>query len=325
MRSSASVSSARTQGPEEAVPKVEIPKPSPEKASLEKATLDAFLECRPLLTSIAYRMLGSMADAEDMLQETFIRWQQIPHDDIQSPKAFLVTIITRLCINHLQSARTQREQYVGEWLPEPVITVPGNDPSQVFQIDESLSLAFLVLLERLNPVERAVFLLREVFSYEYSEIAEIVAQKEVNCRQIFRRARVHIKNAQPRFDASHEDKEKLLREFLDATNRGDIEGLLRMFSVDITVHTDGGGKAAATMKPVFGPDKVARLVVGANLKFTPPNAVQRILMINGQPGFVSYLDGRAETVLTVDVIDGRIRQIFVLRNPDKLAGLPVPA
>jgi RNA polymerase sigma-70 factor, ECF subfamily len=282
--------------------------------------LDAFLQYRSLLLSIAYRMLGTLADAEDMVQETFLRWQQSSATDIRSARAFLVTVITRLCINYLQSARVQREQYVGEWLPEPIVAIPTDDP---LMIDESLSLAFLVLLERLNPVERAVFLLREVFSYEYSEIAEVVGQTEVNCRQIFRRARLHVKKAQPRFDASRERKERLLREFLEAISRGDIDGLLQLFSDDITVHTDGGGKAKALMNPVFGPDKVARLMVGANSKFRLKNSVQRLVQINGQPGLVSYQDGRVETVLAVDVVDQKIRQIYILRNPDKLAGLPL--
>jgi RNA polymerase sigma-70 factor (ECF subfamily) len=153
--------------------------------------LATFDQYRSLLFSVAYRMLGSVADAEDMLQETFIRWQQAPNDDIRSPRAFLVTVISRLCINHLQSARMQREEYVGQWLPEPIVTDPGSDPLGIIRVDESLSMAFLVLLQRLAPIERAVLLLREVFEYEYSEIAAVLGQSEANCRQILRRARQH--------------------------------------------------------------------------------------------------------------------------------------
>jgi len=280
--------------------------------------LDAFIQYRPLLLSIAYRMLGSLADAEDMLQETFLRWQQSSAVEIQSPKAFLVTVITRLCINYLQSARVQREQYVGEWLPEPMVTAPANDPSSLPQLDESLSLAFLVLLERLSPVERAVFLLREVFDYEYSEVAKIAGQNEVNCRQIFRRARLHIKEMRPRFDASPALKEKLLREFLEASIRGDMNGLLRLFSSDITVHTDGGGKASALLNPVHGCEQAARLMVGATRKFKPENAVVTFVQVNGQPGLLSCVNGRVETVITVDVADGQVRNIYILRNPKKL-------
>ena len=152
--------------------------------------------------SVAYRMLGTVADAEDMLQETFIRWQQAADNDIRSPRAFLVTIISRLSINHLQSARVKREKYVGQWLPEPIVTDPANDPLSVIRVDESLSMAFLVLLERLTPVERAVFLLREVFEYEYTEIAAILGQSEANCRQVLRRSRQHISAMRPRFKVS---------------------------------------------------------------------------------------------------------------------------
>jgi RNA polymerase sigma-70 factor (ECF subfamily) len=280
--------------------------------------LNIFLQHRALLLSIAYRMLGSLADAEDMLQETFLRWQNTSSADVQAPKAFLITVVTRLCINQLQSARVQREQYVGEWLPEPVVTAPGGDPSVIFQIDESVSLAFLVLLERLNPVERAVFLLREVFGYEYSEIAEVVEQNEVNCRQIFRRARLNIRKMRPRFDPSPRKKAELLKEFLEAIARGDMEELEQLLSADITVHTDGGGRATALANPVHGCENVARLMLGINKKFRPHNAVVRVLQINGQPGIVSYVNGRAETVLALDVAGHKIRQIYILRNPDKL-------
>jgi RNA polymerase sigma-70 factor, ECF subfamily len=284
--------------------------------------LDTFLQYRPLLLSIAYRMLGSMSDAEDMLQESFLRWQQSAETDIRCPKAFLVTVITRLCINQLQSARMQREQYFGEWLPEPVVSTAESDPSMLPQMDESLSIAFLVMLERLSPVERAVFLLREVFDYEYFEIARVVSQTEVNCRQIFRRARLHIKEIRPRFDASAAQKEKLVREFMSATARGDIEGLLRIFAQDITVHTDGGGKASATVHPVYGILNATRLVVHGNKKFRSENAVAKFVLINGQPGIVTYLHGRAETVLALDILDNLIRNVYILRNPDKLQVVP---
>src|SRR5436190_16584746 len=176
------------------------------EGSIRLATFDQY---RSLLFSIAYRMLGSVADAEDMLQETFIRWQQSSEDTIRSPRAFLVTIISRLCINHLQSARVQREEYVGQWLPEPIVTDPGSDPFGIIKVDESLSMAFLLLLERLTPIERAVFLLREVFEYDYSEVARIVAQSEANCRQILRRARQHIEAVRPRCRASEQRRTDL--------------------------------------------------------------------------------------------------------------------
>ncbi|HXJ37814.1 MAG TPA: RNA polymerase sigma factor SigJ, partial [Bryobacteraceae bacterium] len=240
--------------------------------------LAAFNQHRGLLFSIAYRMLGSWADAEDVVQETFIRWQQAPDTEIRSPRAFLVTIISRLSINHLQSARAQREEYVGQWLPEPLMTGPLNGgPSAVAQIDQSLSIAFLVLLERLSPMERAVFLLREVFDYEYSEIAKTLGQNEANCRQILRRARRHIAEERPRFDASPKQRESLLHEFLEATARGDLEGLVALLSKDAVFHSDGGGKAPALPKPVYGASNVARVILASLQKFVPPNIVRRIV------------------------------------------------
>ena len=196
------------------------------------STLTIFDEHRARLFSIAYRMLGSAADAEDMLQETFLRFQQSPEADVQSPRAYLVTILTRLCLNHLQSARVQREQYVGEWLPEPIVTDPRSDPFGLIHVDESLSMAFLVLLERLSPIERAVFLLREVFEYEYSEIAAMLGQSEVNCRQILRRARQHVSEMRPRFEAPEQKHEELLRVFLDAVDAGDPESMVAFLSED---------------------------------------------------------------------------------------------
>ena len=289
----------------------------------DQQRLDAFNQHRGLLFSIAYRMLGSSADAEDMVQETFIRWQQAPDTEIRSPRAFLVTIISRLSINHLQSARVQREEYVGQWLPEPLLTGPlTGGPSTVAQIDQSLSIAFLVLLERLSPMERAVFLLREVFDYEYAEIAQTLGPTEANCRQILRRARQHIAEERPRFDATPRQREQLLHEFLEAADRGDLDGLIALLSKDAVFHSDGGGKAPALPKPVYGASNVARLMLASLEKFVPPNVVRRIAEINGQPGVVSYVGGRPFAVFTVDVADGHIQNLYVVTNPEKLARLP---
>lgn len=286
--------------------------------------LQAFHQHRAVLFSIAYRMLGSLADAEDMLQESFIRWQQAPDIEIGSTRAYLVTILSRLCINHLQSARVKREQYVGQWLPEPFVTSPNEllDLSLSSQLDDSISMAFLVLMERLTPTERAVFLLREVFDYEYSEIAQTVNQSESNCRQILRRARQHIKEA-PRFDPSPQQRDKLLKEFLDASSRGDLDGLVALLSNEITFYSDSGGNAAALPNPIYGAQNVARAVLGSLNKFVPRNIVSRFARINGQPGIVNYMDGHPHSVLTVDVIDQRICNIYVVSNPKKLERLPL--
>jgi RNA polymerase sigma-70 factor (ECF subfamily) len=284
--------------------------------------LATFEQHRGLLFSIAYRMLGSVADAEDMLQETFIRWQQVSGDEVRSPSALLVTIVTHLCINHLQSARVRREEYVGQWLPEPLVDDLESDPSRALRIDESLSMAFLVLLERLTPSERAVFLLREIFEYEYSDVATILGRSEVNCRQILRRARQHMSEVRPRFTASADERNSLLERFLQATSRGDMDGLIDLLASDVVLHSDGGGKALAVPNLIFGADKVARGILGSLEKLVPGNLLTRIALINGQPGVVSYLNGQPYSVLTLDTREGRIRAIYVLTNPEKLSHLP---
>jgi RNA polymerase sigma-70 factor, ECF subfamily len=296
--------------------------PDPE----DSGRLTAFNQHRGLLFSIAYRMVGSVADAEDMLQETFIRWQQAPDGDIRSPKAFLITIVSRLCINHLQSARMQREEYVGQWLPEPLATGPGSDQSGVLQADESLSMAFLVMLERLTPVERAVFLLREIFEHEYAEIAATLGLTEANCRQILRRARQHVRALRPRFRASAREHDDLLERFRQATGSGDMDRLLALLSRDVVLHADGGGKATAVPNLIYGSDRVARAIVRGLNKLVPPNLAQRIVQINGASGVVNYYpNGQPHSVLTLDVTVGRIRAIYIVTNPEKLVHLPVPS
>ncbi len=283
---------------------------------------ETFHRHRALLFSIAYRMLGSVAEAEDMLQDSFLRGQEVPPADVRDPRSLLVPIVSRLCLNHLQSARVRREQYIGQWLPEPLATGPEGDPSEPARIGESLSMAFLLLLERLSPVERAVFLLREVFDYEYAEIARILDQSEVNCRQILRRARRHVTQDRPRFNPSMQEREELLQEFLDASARGDMQRLLALLSSDVVLYADGGGKATAVPKPIHGPLNVARFVVLAPRKFVPPNRVRSLVRINGLPGVVNYLEGRPHSVVTLDVVDGRVRGIYIVSNPEKLARLP---
>jgi RNA polymerase sigma-70 factor (ECF subfamily) len=284
--------------------------------------LATFDQYRSLLFSIAYRMLGSVADAEDILQDAFIRWQQSAEDNIRSPRAFLVTIVSRLCINHLQSARVQREEYVGQWLPEPVVTDPGSDPFGMMKVDESLSMAFLVLLERLTPIERAVFLLREVFEYEYSEVAAVLGQSEVNCRQILRRARQHVSTMRPRFKVTERKHNDLLERFLEAIGNGDMKGVVALLAKDVVLHSDGGGKAIAVPNAVRGADNVARGILGSLKRLVPKTLVRRLASINGEPGLVNYLDGKPHSVLTVHAVGDRIRTIYILTNPDKLSHLP---
>jgi len=285
-----------------------------------QAKLETFQRHRGLLASIAYRMLGSVADAEDMLQDTFIRWQA-SSDAVESPRAFLITILSRLCINHLQSARVQREEYFGQWLPEPLPT-PLGGPFEDIQVDDSLSIAFLAVLERLNPVERAVFLLREIFEYGYGEIGTILGETEVNCRQILRRAKQRIEEGRLRFAASQQDRLTLLQRFRNASSQGDMEGLIALLSHDAALYADGGGKARAVPNPIFGSGNIARFIKNAPKKLLPANLVQRLAEINGQPGIISYADGDPFSVFTLDVRDGQIQNIYIISNPEKLRYIP---
>lgn len=287
--------------------------------------VDVFAAVRPLLFSIAYRMTGSVMDAEDVVQDTYLRWQEADHAAIQSPQAFLATIVTRLCINQLTSARARRETYVGPWLPEPLVTANVPDASGSVELAESLSMAFLVLLERLTPNERAVFLLHEVFDFEYAEIARIIDKSEANCRQLLRRARKHVGSARSRFNASPEQAERLLERFNDAVGAGDLNGLVATLAEDITLWPDGGGKAVgAALNPIHGADSVARFVLGFARRFAPKERVVRQTEINGQPGFISYLSGAPVAAIVFDIRDDRIHTIYAIGNPDKLRGVTPP-
>lgn len=282
---------------------------------------DVFDRYRPLLFSIAYRMLGSVTDAEDIVQEVFVRWQRAPEAEVRSPKAYLSAIVTRLCIDQLRSARAQREEYVGPWLPEPLPSEQASDMAETTALEESLSMAFLVLLESLNPTERAVFLLREVFDYDYDEISHLVGKSEANCRQIARRARQSVAARRPRFEHSPEQEERLTERFAEACTSGDMEGLLELLSDDITLWSDGGGKVRAALNPIRGSERVARFLLGI-LRKVPPGFVARRAWINGGPGIVGYVEGRPMSVVTLDVADGRIRAVHIVVNPEKLRAIP---
>ena len=280
-----------------------------------------FEQYRGLLFSIAYRMLGTVADAEDMLQETFLRWLQAADEEVRSPRALLVTIISRLCINQLRSARAKREEYVGEWLPEPLVTDQASDPAGLVRVDETLSMAFLVLLERLTPIERAVFLLREVFEYEYSEVGDVLGQSEVNCRQILHRARQHIGALRPRFEGSREKHRHLLETFLQAARTGNTEALLAVLSEDVVLYGDGGGKAFGPPAPIHG---AANVVKGVEVfrKLVEQGLQPTITEINGEPGVVTYMNGKPRSVMTIRHHNDRIHTVYLVSNPEKLAHLP---
>ena len=289
-------------------------------------TLAAFEEHRALLFSVAYRMLGSVAEAEDVLQETFIRWQRVRSsgEEIRSPKAFLVTVASRLCINHLESARSRREEYVGEWLPEPLVTQEEGTARQI-EVDESVSMALLLMLERLTPSERAVFLLHEVFDYRHAEIAEALGVTEANCRQLLRRARRHVRLSRPRFRAPATEHSELLERFARAAGNGDMDQLVSLLSGSVVMHTDGGGNASALRLPIHGPERVAQASVHGLRRLLALGVLQRVVQINGRAGIVSYVDGRPQSVFTIEEKDGRIEAIYVVTNPEKLGHLPAIA
>jgi RNA polymerase sigma-70 factor (ECF subfamily) len=278
-------------------------------------------ELRPLLFSIAYRMVSSVAEAEDIVQEAFLRIHRAEAEGtkVESPKAYLSAVTTRLSIDHLKSARVRREQYVGQWLPEPLLT---DEASAHVETADSLSMAFLVLLERLTPVERAVFLLREVFDYGYDEIARIVDRSQDNCRQLYVRARRHVDEGRPRFEASRRQRDELVERFFDAAERGDLGALEEMLAADVVVYGDGGGKAPSWPKPIYGRERVAKLIVGTMKQARDFGVKTRGVHINGQPG-VMFIDDddRVGAVMSVDVADGLVQTIRGVTNPDKLQHL----
>lgn len=279
---------------------------------------DTFNSYRAYLFAIAYRMLGSVMDAEDMVQETYLRWLNTGGDDIASPKAYLAAIITRLCIDYLRLARVRRETYMGEWLPEPLLmeSLPTNE--DMAALSDTLSIAFLLLLESLSPTERAVFLLREVFEYEYAEIADVVGKSEANCRQMARRARQHLADGRPRFQSTPEEQQYIIQQFAQACVHGDMAGLLALLAEDVVEYSDGGGKVtAAAIRPVKGADKVARFFLGV-MKKLPDGLATRFAVANGHPAMISYVNGAPVNVVILDIADGRIRRIYIIVNPDKL-------
>jgi RNA polymerase sigma-70 factor (ECF subfamily) len=280
-----------------------------ETAPMEKAEL--FEQYRPYLFSIAYRMVASVGDAEDLVQEAYLRWQRVT-EHVASPKGFLATIVTRLALDFLDSARVRREEYVGPWLPEPLVF-----PEEPASLAESVSMAFLVLLQSLSPVERAVYLLREVFDYGYDEIARIVGKSEVNCRQLFVRARQNIAERRPRFTASEQESERLTEQFLRTVGTGDLPALVSLLSDDITMWSDGGGKATAARIPIYGADRVARFLIGIRSK-APADYSYRLARVNGQPGIVNYTGGTVTSVIILDIGAGRVQGLYAVVNPEKL-------
>jgi RNA polymerase sigma-70 factor (ECF subfamily) len=284
--------------------------------------VQAFAQHRPLLFSIAYRMLGSAADAEDVLQDAYLRWQRATDTDVRSPKDYLSATVTRLAMDHLRSARVRREVYVGPWLPEPLVGVDAHDPLAATSLAESLSTAFLVLLERLTPTQRAAFLLREVFAFEYADVARILDASEANARQLVQRAKQHIAEGRPRFSPDAQRADELAQRFLAACTTGDLDGLVGMLSEDAVAWADGGGKFAAARRPVKGAERVSRFVSSVVAKWVASGSVA-IGPVNGGVGLLFRAGGGLRAVLTIapDVARSRVQGIFIQVNPDKLRGL----
>jgi RNA polymerase sigma-70 factor (ECF subfamily) len=285
--------------------------------------MESFETYRSYLFAIAYGMLGSAMDAEDMVQETYLRYSTTPPETITSLKAFLTTIITRLCMDQLQLARRKREQYLGPWLPEPIITADTREvinPEERVEKEETISMAVLLLLEQLQPIERAVFLLREVFEYDYAEIATFLGKSEVACRQWFSRAKKHLGDHRPRFPASPDTQKQLLTGFLQAVQAGEMTPLMEMLAEEVTMWTDGGGKVkGATTRPITGREAVARFSLAASKRFLPEGARVELAQVNGQPGLIIRVADRAYRVMTIEVEAQRIRTIRIIANPEKLA------
>lgn len=283
--------------------------------------MESFETYRPYLFSLAYRMLGSAMDAEDMVQETYLRSQTVEPSTIHSLKAYLTTILVRLCMDQLQLARRKREVYVGPWLPEPILTEEtpeGADPEKRVEAEESISLAFLVLLEQLQPFERAVFLLHEVFGYEFAEIASMLEKSEAACRRSFSRAKQHLIERRPRFKPAPETHRQLLTSFHAAVESGDMTTLTNLLSENVTLWTDGGGKTRkALLRPMYGRAVVARMSL-ASKRIWPENAHVELREVNGQPALIVRVDGRAWSCFSIEVEQGKIQVIRIIVNPDKL-------
>jgi RNA polymerase sigma-70 factor (ECF subfamily) len=282
-------------------------------------------ELRPRAFSIAYRMLGSVSEAEDVVQEALLRVHSAIErgEELSSPRAYVATVTTRLAIDELRSARARRETYVGEWLPEPVTERPEDDPARQAELADSLSLAFLVVLESLSPEQRAAFLLHDVFDYDYDRVAEIVGTSEANARQLASRARRHVDDGRTRFDASEKQRDELSASFFAAIEHGDFEGFEALLAQDVELHGDGGGLAPAIRHPIFGREKTAQMMRNWGRLAERIGGFQiRRVTVNGQPG-AEFLDtdGRLINVMALDIADGQVQTIRSIVNPEKLGHL----
>ncbi|MFI6482974.1 RNA polymerase sigma factor SigJ [Nonomuraea sp. NPDC050663] len=281
--------------------------------------------------AVAYRILGSVADAEDVTQEAWLRWAEVDHDEVEDPKAYLIRVVSRLAIDKLRWAKSRREAYVGPWLPEPISTEP--DAAEHAELKDSVELALLVVLEKLSPLERAVFVLKEAFELPFAEIAEVIGRSEAATRQLGKRAREHVQEGRARFDVDRERRREITQSFLTASVQGDLSGLLSLLSADITLVSDGGGKARSPLRVLVGAASVGRFLTST----TTPEGIDKFMAsigvedyrdlsygvaeINGAPAIVGRAGGRVITVISLVVVDGRVETVYLIANPEKLAAL----
>jgi RNA polymerase sigma-70 factor (ECF subfamily) len=287
---------------------------------------DVFEEHRPVLTGVAYRMLGRIADAEDVVQEAWLRWSAQARDDVREPRGYLVRTTTRLAIDRLRHVQSRRESYVGPWLPEPIATDFGPsvpDTAEQAVLADSVSLAVLVVLESLSPLERAVFVLREAFGFPYAEIATTLDKSEAAVRQLAGRARKHVDERKHRYDVDPAECRDLTERFLSAAAGGDLAGLLSLLAPDVRLVGDSGGKSKAPLRVIESADKVGRFLVAVSQEPIPDVEI-RLVELNGAPALIVLSGGKPDTVLQVEVLDGRIQCVYIIRNPDKLAALASP-
>jgi RNA polymerase sigma-70 factor, ECF subfamily len=283
---------------------------------------DLFTPLRPLLFSLAYRMLGTVSDAEDMVQEAYLRWMQVDLATIQSPKPYLCSVVTRLCIDQLRSAKTQRETYIGEWLPEPMLTdtMTHHNPAAHTELAESLSMAFLQLMERLSPTERAAYLLHEVFDYGYDEIADFLDTSAANCRQLVKRGKDHLSQTKARFQFGDDTERKaIVTKLLQACTVGDIQQVQQLLATDIVSYADGGGLRGAGLRPVVGAPNVARLLVGLRNR-APAGYDIQLGQVNGEIALIGTVKQRTElfNLLIISIVDQQVQNLYSIVNPDKL-------
>lgn len=285
--------------------------------------VEIFRQQRTRLFGIAYRMLGTHAESEDILQEAYLRWHKADLSEIETPEAWLITVVTRLSIDRLRKASNERETYIGPWLPEPLITSNAPSPEEAAEFASNLSLAFMVLLERLSPTERAVFLLHDVFDCDYAEIARIVGKSETALRQMLHRARERVRNDKPRFQVNETERTRLIKKFAAASRAGDEQTLLSLFADDIAVTADGGGKVTAARKIIHGKNRLARLfaVIGAKYGESFKDA---LIPINGEMGLLTFSQGKVFAATTFEFADGKISALYRVMNPDKLKAFENP-